>query len=317
MLGLWFAGANPTWGQDSLKGAVRSWFGALAAATTVADPGPLPDGVVIWQAPGCRGIRLEPGRFRVAPLVWSGSHGLLDEVRRRAASDAALLAAINGTFYSMQGPLGPIVIDGRVPERPRPLPGTLSRCCLVVIEEDGRRRWRLGETAASLATLVGPGWPPGLSVNRPVAPGARVVHLLGGGGWIVRQGRDVHMEAYQRQRFRFRRVDQDSRHTVVAMDDQDRLYLLVFENGANLSRVSAVLRDRAHFPGITEAVFFDGGSSSTLVWRDDYLVAPLYLIDKARFSAIGVWSVAAGATGSPATGSASLPTDPGAGPTAP
>ncbi len=278
------------WGQDSLKGTVRSWFGALAAAAPAVDPGPLPEGLALMRAPGCQGLRLEAGRFRVAPLVWSEPHGLREEVSRRTASDASLLAAINGTFYSTQGILGQVVLDGRIPDRPRQLPASLSRCCLAVVEEAGRLRWVLGETAARGSALTGEAGLAGWRVNRQVAPGSRLVHLLGGGGWIVREGRDVHMEAYQRQRFRFRRVDQDSRHTVLAMDGQDRLYLLVFETGANLSRVSAVLRDPEHFPGITDAIFLDGGSSSTLVWRGEYLVAPLYLIDKARFSALGVWT---------------------------
>ncbi|NLI78178.1 MAG: phosphodiester glycosidase family protein [Candidatus Riflebacteria bacterium] len=358
---------------ESLKGTVRSWFGLLSQSAAEPAPGPLPAGAALVSWPGGRGVRLDPGRFRVQPIVWTGSHGLLEELGRRtpitppgspvqvgglrdtgtdsetgagsrvpgqasppaapatppavrvpdgpgpdfaaradvdadapsgAASDsigpggegrpgAGPLGAINGSFYSTQGVLGQVVIDGDLPRQPRQLPASLSRCFVAEVTGPGGPRWLLGETAARGQALLAPDFLAGAAMNRPLRPGERLRNLLGGGGWIVREGKDVHMEAYGRQRFRFRKVDQDSRHTVLAMDRDDRLYLLVFETGANLAAVSAALRDPSRFPdGITDAIFLDGGSSSVLVWAGRNLVAPLYLVDKARFSALAVWPVA-------------------------
>ncbi len=287
-------GPEPALAGDSLKGTVRSWFGLLSQSAAEPAPGPFPAGAALVSWPGGRGVRLDPGRFRIQPIVWTGSHGLLAELGQRGGTPAAgPLGAINGAFYSTQGVLGQVVIDGALPRQPRQLPGSLSRCFVAVVAGPDGHRWVLGETAARGQDLLAPDFLAGARVNRPLRPGDRLEHLLGGGGWIVREGKDVHMEAYGRQRFRFRQVDQDSRHTVLAMDRDDRLYLLVFETGANLAAVSAALRDPSRFPGgITEAVFLDGGSSSVLVWGGRNLVAPLYLVDKARFSALAVWPAA-------------------------
>ncbi len=179
-----------------------------------------------------------------------------------------------------------MIINDEVPKQMKLITGKIPRCFLAFLSGKDGPKWVIGETNRKSGDLRGAKFQ-GEKTNRPIAPDDRLENLLGGGGWIVRNRKDVHLEAYNRQNFRFRKVDQDSRHTVIAMDEKDRLYILVFETGANLERVSGMLRKRPELPGIPDAFFLDGGSSSTIVLGNGkYLVPPMYLIDKSRFSAI-------------------------------
>jgi hypothetical protein len=117
----------------------------------------------------------------------------------------------------------------------------------------------------------------------------RIDQLLGGGGWVLRSRHDVHRESYERQRFLFRREDQTSRHTIIAQDSDRNLYLLVFEEGQNLHMIARTLVKEPVFSKVKDAIFLDGGASSAIVLNQKYLVSPLYVIDKARFSAIQVF----------------------------
>lgn len=253
----------------------------------------LPEGATQIRFNGCKGVKLAAGRFMLKPHVWFGETGLCDEVKRLHASGTPVVVAMNGAFYGKEGPLGQVIVDGVLPSGLRQMPAHLSRCFIAWVEANPSNtgstsgRWLLGETAARPQELAS--FPTSLacaSFSQPLAEGETIRHLLGGGGWIIREGRDVHMDAYNRQKFRFRKVDQDSRHSVVALDGKGALFMLVFETGLNLSAVSNLLLTRTEFKGITDAVFFDGGSSSTIVAGDDYLVSPLYFIDKARFTAL-------------------------------
>jgi hypothetical protein len=270
---------------QEFKPFLRQLFGQVSANLNSV-PAELPDGVDLIQLPECLGLVFSPGKVDIQPSVWSVDEGLLEQFARIEQQNPNILAALNGAFFRPDGILGPVIIDGVVPEGVKLFPGKLSRCFLAVVEEEGRRRWLIGESSKKPAEMAKKNWLGQAAVNRRVTSGERLVHLIGGAGWIVRNSQDVHMEAFQRQNFRFRRVDQDSRHSVVAMDKRNRLFFLVFETGANLQRCSEILRGRPEFGEITEAIFFDGGSSSTLVYRGTYLTAPLYLVDKSRFSAI-------------------------------
>ena len=277
--------------DNSLKGKVRSFFGLFADAASEADIKQLPDGIELVAFPGCKGLRIESGKFGIEPITWNESRGLLDELVRRDGSGTRIIAGINGSFFSTRGILGQVVLPERkLPIGVRQISASFSRCFVATIKGKSGRRWVFGETVASAKNLLSADFPANVFLNRPMDPGDQLESVLGGGGWIVREGKDVHMESYKRQRFRFRKVDRDSRHTVIAMDALNRLYLLIFEAGANLELVSSMLRVQPELKGLTDAFFLDGGSSSVLVLRGKYLVAPLYLIDKARFSGLTVVS---------------------------
>lgn len=263
-------------------------MGELSHAVSTTDIGSLPVGIAKIEVPGVSGLCIEPGVAELVPHAWNGEPGLLDRFSTSAESDQNLVAAINGSFFGTQGVLGQLVISGKRPHSIRQMPASFARCFVAVLDGPGGRRWLIGETAAHGPALCLPEFFTSSRFNRPIKAADRLEHLLGGGGWIIRDGKDVHMEAYGRQKFRFRKVDQDSRHSVIAMDASDRLYLLVFETGANLEAVSMMLRNRPEFNTITDAIFLDGGSSSVLIANGKYLVAPLYLVDKARYTALFV-----------------------------
>ncbi|MBF0546105.1 MAG: phosphodiester glycosidase family protein [Candidatus Riflebacteria bacterium] len=240
--------------------------------------------------PGATGIILDPKYFSVVPYVWNTSEGLLEIFEKRQEKSKNLEAAVNGTFYCANGPLGQIIINGKKPSEVKQICSKIPKCFFSVLQdpENGSNKWAFGETSFNSEKIISQKGR-GLSFNRPVKENEKILHLLGGGGWIVRNYQDVHMEAYKNQKFRFRKVDQDSRHTVLAMDRNDNLYILIFEQGQNLETISAKLLDQKFFTNITDAIFFDGGSSSTLVTGDNYLVSPLYFYDKVRFSALLVF----------------------------
>jgi len=274
--------------SQSWKASVRGFFGELSQAVHENEIGSLPIGITRIELPGVSGIRIEPGMAELKPYSWSGEPGLLDRFQKSAEQDGNLVAAINGAFFGAQGILGQLVIDGKRPHGIRQMPASFARCFVAVLNGAAGRRWVIGETAVHGTPLCLPEFFTSSRFNRALSADDRLEHLLGGAGWIIRDGRDVHMEAYGRQKFRFRKVDQDSRHSVIAMDVRDRLYLLVFETGSNLDAVSSMLRTRSDFDNITEAIFMDGGSSSVLIVNGKYLVAPLYLVDKARYTALFV-----------------------------
>lgn len=287
-----FAGSRVSAAMDpDLKAAIRNLFSGLSDAVASEEIAVLPDGIDVVSIPGCKGLRLDPRFVRVQPHVWSESCGLMDEFTKVSMIDKNVVAAINGTFYSTQGALGQIIVDGKIPHEIRQFSSRISRCFFGIFSDGNNKKWVLGETGISSSNLLKDGFTGKSRINRPITTNDKLEGLLGGGGWIIRESRDVHMEAYNRQNFRFRKVDQDSRHTVLAMDELNRLYILVFESGANLSKISESLRGKREFSRITDAVFLDGGSSSTIVVMGKYLVAPLYLIDKARLSALFVFKL--------------------------
>ncbi len=274
--------------SQSWKSSVRGFFGELSQAVRVNEIGSLPVGITRIELPGVSGIRVESGMGELVPYSWNGDPGLLERFLKSSESDGNLIAAINGSFFGTQGVLGQLVIDGKRPRGIRQMPASFARCFVAVLRGSAGRRWVIGETSVHGDTLCLPEFFTSSRFNRSLRADDRLEHLLGGAGWIIRCGKDVHMEAYGRQKFRFRKIDQDSRHSVIAMDEKDRLYLLVFETGSNLERVSDMLRTSPDFDHITEAIFMDGGSSSVLIANGKYLVAPLYLVDKARYTALFV-----------------------------
>lgn len=263
-------------------------MGELSHAVGDGDVGSLPAGIEKIDLPEVKGLCVAQGIAELDLHAWNGEPGLLEQFRKAAEADGSLIAAINGSFFGTQGVLGQLVVSGKRPTNIRQMPASFSRCFIAVLQGPSFRRWVLGETSVHGPALCLPEFFTSSWFNRSIRDCDRLDHLLGGGGWIIRDRKDVHMEAYGRQKFRFRKEDQDSRHSVIAMDSVDNLYLLVFETGSNLAAVAKMLRTRPEFRDVTDAIFLDGGSSSALIANGKYLAAPLYLVDKARYTALFV-----------------------------
>ena len=273
-----------------IKAGLRQIFGQVSKSFDENDFGKLPDGIEIINVPGCRGLKITQGKVEIRVDTWTDDKGLLERFKEsRELYGRNLIAAINGSFYSSRGVLGPLVSDGTLPPGIKQIPGSLSRCFLASFRATKNRQyWYLGETSVKGGELLryafkDTGW-----FNVPDIFG-RIDNLIGGGGWVLRSRHDVHRESYERQRFLFRREDQTSRHTIIAQDSDRNLYLLVFEEGLNLHKIARTLVKEPVFEKVQDAIFIDGGSSSTIVLKERYLVSPLYVIDKARFSAIQVF----------------------------
>lgn len=274
----------------NFKSDIRALFGKVARNFDADDFGKMPDGIEVINLKGCKGLKITQGKVEIRVDTWTEDKGLLERFKEcRELYGRNLIAAINGSFYSSRGVLGPVVSDGTLPAGLRQIPGALSRCFLASFRATKNRQfWYIGETSVKGPDLLRyafkeQGW---FNVSEIYG---RIDNLIGGGGWVLRSKHDVHRESYERQRFLFRREDQTSRHTVIAQDHDRNLYLLVFEEGQNLHQIARTLAKEPVFAGIEDAFFLDGGSSSTIVLKEKYLVSPLYVVDKARFSAIQVF----------------------------
>jgi hypothetical protein len=221
--------------------------------------------------------------------TWSSDKGLLERFKEcRKIYGKNLIAAVNGSFYSSRGVLGQVVSDGTFPNDIRQIPASLSRCFVASFKGTKNRQfWYIGETSVKGPDLLRYAFKEKAWFNVESVYG-RIDNLLGGAGWVLRNRHDVHRESYTRQRFLFKKEDQTSRHTVIAQDSERNLYLLVFEEGLNLHQIARTFVKNSVFARVRDAIFLDGGSSSAIVVQNKYLVSPLYLIDKARFSAIQV-----------------------------
>ena len=268
---------------DEAKPMIRAVFGLLSEAFAKKPDAGIPEAVEMIEFPGGKGFKLDPNLFEIRVGAWNEPHGLMKRYQKVAASESRLFAAVNGTFYSEKAALGPVIIDGKLPEVIRQYSGSLSRSYFAVLEngsvifgETNQPADRLKDGLVLASTFI----------NRELPSSSKACQLLGGLGWILRDGKDVHMESYQRQKFRFRKADQDSRRPVLAIDRSGKLYVLVFETGSNLEKVAAILQSNPAFDNISEAVFLDGGGSTSLIIASEYYVAPLYFADRARFTCI-------------------------------
>lgn len=275
--------------KTEVKDGMRNLFGKVAGVMDETEFGPMPDGVEIIKIKGCKGLKIVQGRVEIRVDTWKEDKGLLERFKEsREIYGKNLIAAINGSFYSSRGVLGPIVSDGFIPPNIKQIPGGLSRCFLASFRATKSRQfWYLGETSVKGPSLLRYAFKEQAWFNVSGIYGS-IDNLIGGGGWILRSRHDVHRESYERQRFLFRREDQSSRHTVIAQDSERNLYLLVFEEGQNLHMIARTLVKNPKFSKVQDAIFLDGGSSSTIVLKEKYLVSPLYVLDKARFSSIHV-----------------------------
>lgn len=275
--------------QGRLKEGARQVLAQMAQPAAVAELGDLPAGFTVINGKNYRGFKIEQGKFEIRVHTWTDDTGLLDNYQRSEDAGLSIVAAVNGTFYCERGVLGPVISDGGVPVDLYQSPGKLSRSFLASFRGDkDRQTWYLGETSLFGAELLRLGFKERGWFNVPNIFASHCDNLIGGGGWILRERKDVHMDAYSRQRFRFPRAEQTSRKTVIAQDSDRSLYFLVFETGLSFHQVARTFVKDKVFSKVREAIFLDGGSSSAIVVKGKYLVPPLYMVDRARFSCIQI-----------------------------
>ncbi len=275
--------------KSQLKEGARQVLANMSQRVSLAELGALPAGFEIIEGTAYRGFKIHQGKLEIRVHTWNDDTGLLENYQRSAEEGANIVAAVNGTFFSSRGVLGSVVSDGGIPADLYQSPGQLSRCFIASFRgEKNRQTWYLGETSLTDGNLLGLGFKERGWFNVPNVFASHCDNLLGGGGWVLRERKDVHMEAYERQRFRFGRADQKSRKTVIAQDSERNLYFLVFETGNTFHMVARTLVKDKVFVNVREAIFLDGGSSSAIVVKGKYLVPPLYMVDRARFSCIQI-----------------------------
>jgi hypothetical protein len=278
--------------RTDIKEGLRHILGKVSESLDAKEFENIPEGIEIIKTNSCKGLKIALGKAEIRVDTWPDDKGLLERFKEcKEIYGHNLIAAVNGTFYSSRGALGPVVSDGTIPQNIRQIPGSLSRCFISSFRATKNRQyWFIGETSIKGPDLLRyafkeQGW---FNVDNIYG---RIDHLLGGGGWILRSRNDVHRESYKRQRFLFRKEDQRSRHTVIAQDTDRCLYFLVFREGLNLHQIARALAKEKKFEKVRDAFFLDGGSSSTIVVNEKYLVSPLYVVDKARFTAIQIFSL--------------------------
>ncbi len=274
--------------KTELKGGVRKLFENIKNNIPSDEFGILPEGLTIIDGNGYRGIKIVQGLMEFRTYTWLDDTGLLDNYKKCKKENRNIVAAINGSFYSERGVLGQVIQNGIIP-RVRQIPARLSRCFVCAYRDrKNYQYWYIGETPLTSHQLIQEHDKNMIWFNGVAESNVLCDNLLGGGGWILKNRKDNHWEAIERQYFKFRKEDQTSRKTVVAQDSDRNLYFIVFEAGFSLYQVARTLIKDKVFKDVQEAIFLDGGSSSCIVLNGKYLVAPLYMVDKARFSCIQI-----------------------------
>ncbi len=274
--------------KTEVKGNIRSLFEKVNKNLPKEDFGKLPEGLSIVDGEGFRGIKIVKGFLEFRTYTWTDDSGLLENFKRCRQFGEEIVAAVNGSFYSERGVLGQVIQNGQIPQV-RQFPARLSRCFVCSFKDSKNiQYWYLGETPLNSSELLRPHKKEMVWLNGDAGFLGSFDNLLGGGGWILRNRKDAHWDAVDRQFFRFRKEDQTSRKTVVAQDSERNLYFIVFEAGFSLHQVARMFVKNDIFKDIQDVIFLDGGSSSCIVLNGKYLVPPLYLVDKARFSCIQI-----------------------------
>lgn len=275
--------------QAELKEGARQMMVQLTQQIPAEQFGQLPEGFELIEGPDYRGFKIKQGKLEMRVHTWPDATGLMENYKRAEEDGLKIVAAVNGTFYSSRGVLGSVVSDSSIPAGLHQAPGKLSRCFVASFRGDkNRQTWYLGETSLVGGELLRLGFKERGWFNVPGVFASHCDNLLGGGGWILRGGKYVHHEAYERQRFRFRKADQKSRKTIIAQDSERSLYFLVFETGNTFYQVAQTLVKEPRFEKVRDAIFIDGGSSSAMVVKGKYLVPPLYMVDRARYTCIQI-----------------------------
>ncbi|MFN3420632.1 MAG: phosphodiester glycosidase family protein, partial [Armatimonadota bacterium] len=188
--------------------------------------------------------------------VWLG-----EELRgKRRMGDHALSVArtmdarvvLTASFHWWTGSgflvLGHVVSDGENLVSPNPELLHLNRCYFAVTW-DGR--FLIGET--------------NLTTGKLLQKFPRIRHLVGGGGWLIKDGDPEAWRLAFKQGFRSDIMNSRRERTVVAIDEEgETAWLAVFDGQVSLRETSWWLK--RHLP-VRHAIFFDGGRNSVLVVR--------------------------------------------------
>ncbi|MBI4869874.1 MAG: phosphodiester glycosidase family protein [Candidatus Wallbacteria bacterium] len=188
------------------------------------------------------------------------------------AAESGAVAAVNGTFFinapaGRGKPLGPIVLDGRKAwsyDEQRVL--KMNRAFLAVTA-DGRAV--LGETDLPTDGILEQ------ALQGRLLPGAfrgaRLRHLIGGFGWLMRDGDELAWQRYAGTQFWYTYYSYYTKRpqTVMGVAPDGRGMVLIAQEGLphssrpmSLPMLSRYLK--ANFP-VKDAVFLDGGGSTEMV----------------------------------------------------
>lgn len=181
--------------QAQFKESARQAFSMMTRQVSVAELGKLPEGFEIIEGATFRGFKIKQGKLEMRVHTWTDQTGLLDNYKLAEEEGQKIVAAVNGTFYHSRGVLGSIVSDGNIPACIRQSPGKLSRSFVASFRgEKNRQTWYLGETSLTGNELLRLGFKERGWFNVPQVLASRCDNLVGGGGWILRDRKDVHMK---------------------------------------------------------------------------------------------------------------------------
>lgn len=219
-----------------------------------------------------------------------------------AASGAFALINAGFFFWEKQGlaPNGALVVGGKILARPkthvenkRGQRFDLARAALLFY--DARMpalAWLGSEPDGSLVPFASP-WNHGATKPVPAPPEARLradglVHAIQAGPMLLRRGRNITARSRHGERMFVR----DKRHPRTAVGLRGSvLHLLVVDGrqkssrGATLDELAAMLRAL----GVTDAINFDGGGSSTMILRGRCLNAASDGAERKIPNALGIF----------------------------
>ena len=144
--------------------------------------------------------------------------------------------------------LGHVICDGESKNSPN-LDILLRRRCYFATTWD--MKFLIGETD--------------LTAGKLLQKMSQIRHLVGGGGWLIKDGDPEAWRLAFKQGFRPDITCAERERTVVAIDKEGKTaWLAVFEGRVSLRETSWWLK--RHLP-IHRAIFFDGGRNSVLIVR--------------------------------------------------
>ncbi|MFN4179715.1 MAG: phosphodiester glycosidase family protein [Armatimonadota bacterium] len=166
------------------------------------------------------------------------------------ACAANVRAVMTASFHWWTGRgflvLGHVVSNGENLVSPNPELLHLNRCYFAVTW-DGK--FLIGET--------------NLTTGKLLQKFPQIRHLVGGGGWLIKDGDPEAWRLAFKQGFRPDIMNSRRERTVVAIDEKgETAWLAVFDGQVSLRETSRWLKQ--HLP-VQHAIFFDGGRNSVLV----------------------------------------------------
>ena len=245
---------------------------ALLALAAVARPVPAAP-TLVHRALDFRGAHVEllalPAGARVRPAAHRPGHAVLDWARREGA-----IAAINGGFFNHSDgyPVSHVVANGRALTRPEANRALLDNPALQPLLPaiwNRRVEWRaLSAPGGPLVWAIAPH-------DAPPAAGETLVHALQAGPALL-PASDLAGEGFVKRDARGAIVRDGigsqapaARSALGLAADGGMLWVAVAgSDGHGRGLTIAGLADLMRSLGAVSAMALDGGSSTTLVWRD-------------------------------------------------